>query len=108
MQSCSSEIHCTTYILIYEIDDGTVVMYLVLSWLFADWNTSFDEDTVPQLRQVSCAALACLLKHTGLFNYARSTPRYVLYRYAIYKDLMRSMVLGLRLSVFCHWWAKKY
>ncbi|CAI8021126.1 Probable E3 ubiquitin-protein ligase HERC1 [Geodia barretti] len=40
-----------------------------------DWNTSFDEDTVPQLRQVSCAALACLLKHTGLFNYARSTPR---------------------------------
>ena len=63
-------------------------MYLVLSWLFADWNTSFDEDTVPQLRQVSCAALACLLKHTGLFNYARSTPRYVLYRYVVYRDLM--------------------
>ncbi len=35
-----------------------------------DWNTCSDEDAVPQLRQVSCAALACLLKHTGLFAYA--------------------------------------
>ena len=43
--------------------------------LFSDWNTSFDEDTIPQLRQVSCAALACLLKHTGLFHYACNTSR---------------------------------
>jgi len=35
-----------------------------------DWNTYSDEEAVPQLRQVSCTALACLLKHTGLYNYA--------------------------------------
>ncbi len=36
----------------------------------SDWNTFSDEASVPQLRQVSCAALACLLKHTGLLTYA--------------------------------------
>ena len=35
-----------------------------------DWNTWSDEDALPQLRRVSCASLACLLKHTGLFLYA--------------------------------------
>jgi len=35
-----------------------------------DWNTWSDEDALPQLWRVSCASLACLLKHTGLFLYA--------------------------------------
>ena len=38
--------------------------------LLPDWNTCSDEDALPQLRRVSCASLACLLKHTGLFLYA--------------------------------------
>ncbi len=41
-----------------------------------DWNTYSDESSVPQLRQVSCALLACLLKHTGLSVYATNC-RYV-------------------------------
>ena len=36
----------------------------------SDWNTSADESSLSQLRQVSCVALACLLKHTGLLLYA--------------------------------------
>lgn len=35
-----------------------------------DWNTSSDEEQLPQLRQVSCAALACFLHHTGLAHFA--------------------------------------
>ena len=37
-----------------------------------DWNTGSDEDSVAELRQVSGAALACLLKHTGLVQAAMS------------------------------------
>ena len=43
-----------------------------------DWNTSTDEEVCPQLRKVSCAALACFLKHTGHQKVAiesRSRPK---------------------------------
>lgn len=30
-----------------------------------DWNTCTDEEVCPQLKKVSCAALACFLRHTG-------------------------------------------
>ena len=36
----------------------------------SDWNTASDEDTIPQLRQVSCSALACYLHHCGLAHLA--------------------------------------
>jgi len=35
-----------------------------------DWNTNSDEESVPELQQVSKAALACFLKHTGLIQVA--------------------------------------
>lgn len=43
-----------------------------------DWNTCTDEDVCPQLKKVSCAALACFLKHTGQQKVAiegRSRPK---------------------------------
>ena len=43
---------------------------LIFPSFLPDWNTWSDEDALPQLRRVSCASLACLLKHTGLFLYA--------------------------------------
>ena len=50
-----------------------------------DWNTCSDENNLPQLRQVSCAALACLLKHTGLFTYAAKNKSVLYYKvYVIY------------------------
>ena len=53
-----------------------------------DWNTHSDEDAVPELRQVSCAALACLLKHTGLSSLTAASSRYgPLCIYGIHADL---------------------
>ncbi|XP_064390094.1 probable E3 ubiquitin-protein ligase HERC1 isoform X2 [Halichondria panicea] len=63
---------------------------------FKDWNTCSDEDAVPQLRQVSCAALACLLKHTGLFAYAANCSSRPKKRLA---DVYRS-VFSIRREVF--------
>ena len=40
--------------------------------VYPDWNTCSDEERLPQLRQVSCAALACFLHHTGLAHFASS------------------------------------
>ena len=40
----------------------------------SDWNTASDEESIPQLRQVSCAALACYLHHCGLTHYALNHP----------------------------------
>lgn len=43
-----------------------------------DWNTCTDEEVCPQLKKVSCAALACFLKHTGQLKVAaesRTRPK---------------------------------
>lgn len=43
-----------------------------------DWNTCTDEEVCPQLKRISCAALACFLKHTGQQKVAtesRSRPK---------------------------------
>ena len=61
-----------------------------------DWNTCTDEEVCPQLKKVSCAALACFLKHTGQQRVAtesRSRPRKALI------DVYRS-VFALRKIVF--------
>lgn len=42
----------------------------LLPLTLADWNTWSDEGSLPQLRQTSCAALACCLHHSGLLTYA--------------------------------------
>ena len=46
----------------------TTSILLLLLCSLVDWNTCSDEDSLPQLRQVSCAVLACLLYHTGLYH----------------------------------------
>ena len=56
-----------TYVCVYDMN---VACHSCLMYMYADWNTYSDEDAVPQLKQVSGAALACCLKHTGLLNYA--------------------------------------
>lgn len=38
-----------------------------------DWNTATDEDSIPQLKQVSCCALACYIHHCGLLHVAMTT-----------------------------------
>ena len=60
-----------------------------------DWNTCTDEEVCPQLKKVSCAALACFLKHTGQQRLAseRSRPKKALV------DVYRS-VFALRKVVF--------
>ena len=61
-----------------------------------DWNTCTDEEVCPQLKKVSCAALACFLKHTGqqrLATESRSRPKKALV------DVYRS-VFALRKVVF--------
>ena len=61
-----------------------------------DWNTCTDEEVCPQLKKVSCAALACFLKHTGQQKVAkesRSRPKKALI------DVYRS-VFALRKIVF--------
>ena len=61
-----------------------------------DWNTCTDEEVCPQLKKVSCAALACFLKHTGqqrLATESRSRPKKALI------DVYRS-VFALRKVVF--------
>ena len=50
------------------------IPYMVY-FVATDWNTSSDEDAVPELKLVSCAALACLLKHTGLSSSASCNSR---------------------------------
>ena len=61
-----------------------------------DWNTCTDEEECPQLKKVSCAALACFLKHTGQQDIAtesRSRPKKALV------DVYRS-VFALRKITF--------
>lgn len=61
-----------------------------------DWNTCTDEEVCPQLKKVSCAALACFLKHTGQQNIAtesRNRPKKALV------DVYRS-VFALRKITF--------
>lgn len=48
--------------------------WLTLFISLSDWNTASDEESIPQLRQVSCAALACYLHHCGLTHYALNNP----------------------------------
>ena len=61
-----------------------------------DWNTCTDEEVCPQLKKVSCAALACFLKHTAqqrLATESFSQPKKALV------DVYRS-VFALRKVVF--------
>ncbi|KAL5481420.1 hypothetical protein EMCRGX_G021569 [Ephydatia muelleri] len=63
-----------------------------------DWNTWSDEGSLPQLRQTSCAALACCLHHSGLLSYAihcKSSPKKQLV--TVYRA-----VFALRREVFIH------
>jgi len=63
-----------------------------------DWNTCTDEDVCPQLKKISCAALACFLKHTGQLENAkesRTRPKKALV------DVYRS-VFALRRTVFAN------
>ena len=79
-------------------NEGAKKSYNVMMGLakLKDWNTSTDEEVCPQLKKVSCAALACFLKHTGQQKVAtesRSRPKKTLI------DVYRS-VFALRKIVF--------
>ena len=63
----------------------------------SDWNTSTDEDSLPQLQQVSRAALACFLHHTGLLQRTLSSTKPKRVVVNIYRA-----VFAIRKEVFLH------
>ena len=76
-------------------DTDTVSSFLSFS---PDWNTASDEDSVPQMKQVSCAALAYYLYHSGLAHLALThTGKPTRQLVEVYRA-----VFALRKQVFLH------
>ena len=75
-----------------------VIIPLMLKNTITDWNTATDEDAIPQLKKISCTALACYLHHCGLAHFALThTAKPTRNLIEVYRG-----VFSLRKEVFLH------
>jgi hypothetical protein len=72
----------------------------MMNWACSkDLNTATDEESVPQLKQVSCAALACYIHHCGLLHLAMTSSSSSLKPHKSLVDVYRA-VFSLRKEIF--------